>query len=247
MRYFEWLFPIHRYVRLRRDVNAWSIVLEAGLIVTLITACLTGASFYSYVQDHMAPIDGTSGYYARFPGSPPTVRSLVRPYLQQHQAYVAGVAGGTAALLMLAALPTLVVSAIFVRHRPGRRRPKCTWQTLKFVLLGARTWTFWALAVTAGGQLLPRYEKSITRLPSGEYLAALFPTAALASLPLISGATAVLAAHAVISLQDDRRCFNCGYFLINLPHACCPECGRPFDPAKLGPAAIDQEGEDVRQ
>jgi len=41
------------------------------------------------------------------------------------------------------------------------------------------------------------------------------------------------AARAVAAVQDDRRCTTCGYFLIGLTSARCPECGTPFDPAKL--------------
>jgi len=33
---------------------------------------------------------------------------------------------------------------------------------------------------------------------------------------------------------DGPRCFECGYLLLGLPHARCPECGTPFDPAEHG-------------
>ena len=35
-------------------------------------------------------------------------------------------------------------------------------------------------------------------------------------------------------LPTGPYCRDCGYCLIGTPSDCCPECGRPFDPQKLG-------------
>lgn len=33
--------------------------------------------------------------------------------------------------------------------------------------------------------------------------------------------------------RDAHRCRKCGYLLYGLPEPRCPECGEPFDPARL--------------
>ncbi len=38
-------------------------------------------------------------------------------------------------------------------------------------------------------------------------------------------------------IQDGSRCPTCGYIVLHLPEPRCPECGRAFDQADLGPAS----------
>lgn len=57
-----------------------------------------------------------------------------------------------------------------------------------------------------------------------------------ATLLALLGAAVMLAAWARRQLERDGggdACLRCHYSLLGLPEPCCPECGLPFDPAKL--------------
>ena len=148
----------------------------------------------------------------------------------------------SAGSLSILTLVELGAALRFVRHRPGRRRPLCTWQTFKFVLLGSRTWLL--VAIWWAGVIWLLAERG-QELMQGHELALMVTilTALITSILVVMGATAVQAALAVIALQDDRRCEKCGYFLIGLTTPRCPECGTPFDPAKLEKLSVAGDGE----
>ena len=207
-RRFEWLFPIHMYIRLRKEVVGLHVFLAVLSAVLAPAAVFIALSFSDFI-----------------------------PYNWPTPVEISLAVG---AVLAVIGSVELVVALIFVRKRPGRRRPLCTWRTFKYVLLGGQTWMFLLLAVVALIYLLAwlLFGRSLkSGLESIVYVTAVL-TLLLATILVISGAVAVQAAQAVIVLQDDRRCAECGYFLIGLTAPRCPECGRPFDQAKLGKLAV---------
>jgi hypothetical protein len=232
-RYFEWLFPILHYLRLRREVSAWRAwgTVIAGIALLSVIICLI------QVRSTMAqPMGGTV-----FLGSQGEWDILGE---------MLAVTGGTIAVCLCAVnAVALAVALLFVRHRPGRRRPLCTRRTLKFVALASQTWVFVVLAGIGVYFLLEKYEGRIPRTYTLEVAVGIF-TAVLTTVMVGIGSIAVQAALAVIALQDDRRCEQCGYFLIGLTVPRCPECGKPFDPRKLAGLAealkLEQEQEKPR-
>ena len=206
-RRFEWLFPIHMYIRLRKEVVGLHVFLAVLSAVLAPAAVFIALSFSDFI-----------------------------PYNWPTPVEISLAVG---AVLAVIGSVELVVALIFVRKRPGRRRPLCTWRTFKYILLGGQTWMFFALPV-AGSVCLGEWLRSVA--PSWwKSLAVVTDVAAtvlLTTLLVVSGATAVQAAQAVIALQDDRRCEECGYFLIGLTTPRCPECGQPFDPSKLSKLAV---------
>jgi hypothetical protein len=230
-RYFEWLFPILRYLRLRREAPAWR-AWASLLLACLVLIALMCARKWADLNINIAAI------------LPQFKQQIVDWLINLALRYAFWTAFGVLAITTL----ELWAALLFVRHRPGRRRPRCTWQTIKFVLLGSRTWMILIVAGIGAIYLVDQYHLFTAGHKSETafiwLLTGIFTVAAMAIL-LTFAATAVQAALAVIALQDDRRCEQCGYFLIGLTLPRCPECGTPFDPAKLAQmaAGLEQERE----
>ena len=233
MRWFEWLFPICKYIRLRREVGGLRVLVAVVLAVLAPTVVLIAQSLYDFVR-WSRPWFGTGSTL-------PTVAeelAAVGDFFVRRWPMVLRVSLTAVVLLGVIGAFELVVALIFVRKRPGRRRPLCTRQTFKYVLLGGQTWMFLVLAVEGISYLVERWQAGPSSGAATDTLAFVALVATLTTVLVVSGATAVQAAQAVIVLQDDRRCEGCGYFLIGLTTPRCPECGRPFDPAKLAKLAV---------
>lgn len=252
MRYFEWLFPIMRYVRLRREVSgvvvaAWWLI--GVLLITLANAVPIGIAYAKYPTVAFATPSG-----ALLPAIPS--RNLgpvdaVRVFVAEEWPLLLIAAVVASVVLIVLDLPEFLLALLFVRKRPGRRRPKCTWQTLKYVMVGNVTLALCFVMLMAGtlsvqecsqGGLIGR---AVHTLPvqSQESVWISLGIIGFVALPLILlGAVSAQAASAVVVLQDDRRCEQCGYFLIHLTSPRCPECGRPFDPAKMGKLSLASTG-----
>jgi len=232
MRYFEWLFPIHKYMRLRLEVSALRAWLTPVICILFCAGCILLPSFQpTFLQ--MRSISGAPG------------AMIMSTILSLHWEWIASVFAWATVAFLVPGAPELIVSLVFVRKQPGRRRPLCTWQTLKYVLLGSQTWLLlavgWGIACLF---VLDAFGSFPRRGELGLFIITGWLTAMLTSALITAGATAVQAALAVIALQDDRRCTQCGYFLIGLTTPRCPECGTPFDPAKLGRLAVS--GQDAQ-
>lgn len=230
MRYLEWLFPVHRYIRRPREVGVVRPVLTVLAILGVI-------GLLPLLRMALQVVDHLSGAPA-----PVIARAVLDaiawcfrdPYARGDLiTWGASWLVGTACVLAL----EFAIAVTFVRTRPGRRRPLCVWQTAKYVLLSLQSWLLAGLvlfgllfgvgwAAAAGG----------LQADEDRWMAVVLVIATIATATplLLGGALAVQAARAVIVLQDDRRCEKCGYFLFRLVSPRCPECGTPFDPAKLG-------------
>ncbi|NLF32701.1 MAG: BCD family MFS transporter [Planctomycetes bacterium] len=228
-RLIEVLFPIQRYVRLRREIGLFWALAASGLVLVA-----TGLPAYLEYMEYLGL--GSFGEIAdalRRHG----FRDVATAWGRANVEFLSGLVRldhGTGVFWGLAAIMTgveLGVALFFVRARPGRRRPLCTWQTVKYVLLGGWSWFLLiALDVTLGP--LWAWLMGIPR--PWESVALAVVIVSLVGVPLLLvGATAALAANAVVALQDDRKCVTCGYFLIGLSEPRCPECGSAFDPNKL--------------
>lgn len=242
MRYFEWLFPIHKYIRHRREVSGVAAVARLLACAVLLGVAFAILSFYDFRR---RPIRQVAPGLTSWGGTFQTVRSFPEPsrwqqwvedfrdFVRMHWDLLVAAPFGALVWLALLVAPEFVVSLVFVRKRPGRRRPLCVWQTCKFVLLGSQTWMLLGLACVPFALLAQRvgfeFDESAPDLHVAVGLALL-----VTLFLVILASTAVQAALAVIALQDDRRCNKCGYFLIGLTSSRCPECGTPFDPGKLG-------------
>lgn len=223
-RYFYWLFPILRYGHQRREVSAWRawgtvvaiILLPAAIDFVRLAVPMALAG--RFIANATALLDYRIGFW----GKVTVITALVLSTINAIE---------------------LGVALLFVRHRPGRRRPLCTRQTTQFVALGSQTWVILAIVAIGIGLAIaafvtmPKSDRGIVWVMTG------IGTAILATLLVTIGATAVQAALAVIALQDDRRCEQCGYFLIGLTLPRCPECGTPFHPGKLAGLAQAADGE----
>ena len=241
MRWFEWLFPICKYIRLRKEVGGLRVLVAVLLAVLVPTAVLIAPSLYDFVVASRSPLAGVRMGSTLTTVVRPAARvdlPIIKQFFVRCWRLVLRASLTVVVLLGVIGAFELVVALIFVRKRPGRRRSLCTWRTVKYVLLGGQTWMFLFLAVAGMLHMLERLRFS----PPSESVETAFVTGIatllLATLLVVSGATAVQAARAVIALQDDRRCEECGYFLIGLTTPRCPECGQPFDPAKLGKLAV---------
>ena len=132
MRYFEWLFPIMKYVRLRREVSGWRC-LAAFAIALLIPAGITaGVLFYGFSRSYGRPWAGRPGWYV-VPTNGTNWAQTANAFLSAHLDSLIVCVIVTAVALGLLMLGELTVALNFVRKRPGRRRPLCTWQTIKSV------------------------------------------------------------------------------------------------------------------
>ena len=229
MRYFEWLFPIMKHVRVRREVSVWRCLAVAAAAPLMWAGMTAGIDFYETsggIDNWQDWVDIAEAFVLN------DIAIMVEPLII------------FTTVLGVVTLFELIAALVFVRKRPGRRRPLCTWQTIKYVLLGGRTWIFLAVAygILSWGMeaFLQEAESERARVIIG--LAACIAMITMAVV--VMGSTAVQAALAVIALQDDRQCVKCGYFLIGLQTPRCPECGTPFDPAKLSKlceaAALEQ-------
>jgi hypothetical protein len=235
MRYFEWFFPIHKYVRLRREMPGW---LAWASLMTAVLVVPGAIIMYDFV-------DWSVGYSIGFslrPGPGPSFSSAIGPYLAGRLDLVVFVLVFTTFAFTLLSGLTLLISLSFVRKQPGRRRPICTWQTFKYSMRGSQTWLllaglwFVSVYVLVHSDWLEHVAEKYSLL-----IGTIVFTSIILSIFLVAGATSVQAAQAVITLQDDRRCKECGYFLIGLTTPRCPECGTPFDPAKLVQLAQTRE------
>jgi len=185
------------------------------------------------------------GYEIGLAGRPPASAGIFGHWLfaprtsgqlaLRHALFVVALIGGLLAVEFILAL-------LFVRHRPSRQRPLCTWQTFKYVLMGSRTWALLVVGYVAAGLLLhgTLLAWRLEHWPRSVWQSTLIVL--LVGVPVVLvGGVAAQAAAAVVALQDDRRCVKCGYFLIGLTEPRCPECGTEFDPKKLGVLAATQQ------
>lgn len=239
MRYLEWLFPVQRHIRRRREVGALPPV--ATILGLLALISLT--PIFAYMV-RMVAFWVNGGMPAdRIVDA--VVREIAWFLGYRWRDLVGAVAAGAAVLTVLLGLEFLV-AIIFVRTRRGRRRPICTWQTGKYVMLSARSWALVCVLglLVLSGLALAFRDADLSESASMTLLVTT-ATVLTATPLLLGGALAVQAAQAVIVLQDDRRCEKCGYFLIRLTAPRCPECGTPFDPAKLGQLSLVRPARDV--
>lgn len=215
-RYFEWLFPILGYLRRWREVSAWRA--WGTVVVIVLLPALVDFGWRAM------PLALTGQFFAE-----------ALWLLEERIESWAWITFYTGLVLSIFNVVELGVALLFVRHRPGRRRPLCTRQTIKCVALGSQTWAILVLA-TIGIYIVMAFYADLS-MPESEHATLWIMTgitaAVMTTLLVTLGATAVQAALAVIALQDDRRCEQCGYFLIGLTVPRCPECGTPFDASKL--------------
>jgi len=226
----EWLFPILKYIRLRREVDAWRSALWWFVMLLAPVAVGTVVAFYLYLR----------GWSRVFSGG--TILAAFRTFINREWEGIFTGLIASAGLLSILTLVELGAALRFVRHRPGRRRPLCTKQTFKFILLASRTWLWVAIWWAGVIWLLAEPGQGLTQGHELAFMVTIL-TALITSVLVVMGATSVQAALAVIALQDDRRCEKCGYFLIGLTVPRCPECGTPFDPAKLEKLSVAGDGE----
>ncbi len=222
-RYFEWLFPILRYLRLRQEVSAWrawGTLAGSPLVTALIVVAI---EFYIMFNQGFATRNGL--------GFDEMLNMVLKAFA----------ANATVAAIFFAGISFIEywVARLFVRHQPGRRRPKCMRQTMKFIALGSQSWAILFNAVV--GIYLALATSDLHGPKSDRTSLWMITAAATAILTVFivtTGSLSVQAALAVIALQDDRRCQHCGYFLIGLTLPRCPECGTEFDPAKLAQLSV---------
>ena len=221
MRYLEWLFPIHRYIRLRREVSGL-----AALTTFVASAVAIAAIPAAFLFLDLWPRTGPAGlaYLAT---------SLFWSIAERLPIV-------SMVLLFLASVACLA-ALIRVRRDPAGRQRRCAWQTFKFALLGSQTWAWGAWLVA--GLLACCGLRDTAGAGNWRAIPLAFGAVFLLDPPLAMLATIFHAGRAVIALRDDSRCIQCGYLLIGLKTPRCPECGTPFDPARLEALANVDRGD----
>ncbi len=220
------LLPIRAYILGRREVTWGRAVATAAVSLALLTALVVAVHLAEASANPRAirflPLGGAGWptralYYARqeWPG-----------------------------LLVRALLPRMVLIGLFLSfpfgyaerylyrwtdgQRPRGRREVVL--AVKYTLLGFQTWLFAAPL----GLVLQGAIAGWGRYGLGRAAEVLGLVALLAVLCLTVWLLARQVARAVLTALDESYCHRCGYLLTHLSDPRCPECGQPFDPARVG-------------
>jgi hypothetical protein len=227
-RYFEWLFPIWRYIRLRREVSLWRAALSF-LMPPILWIALPLYSFAKQALVAPFPGEGSWGTLAR--------------ELQMSYANIARAALYLALFAGAASLIEFAIAFFLVRRRRAPGGSWRLWQLVKYVALGCQTWAIAIVSIIILADTLGKFSQTPGKGLWDQVQLAMM-TSFVILLCAICAASALQAARAVIILQTVPACRKCGYLLIGLTVPRCPECGTPFDPARLAELAqaARQEG-----
>ena len=156
MRYDEWIFPIRKYVRLRHEVGGAAVFLTWLVAVVLVSAALLVPAFFQYAALSASRARWRGVRMMARPGDDWVTRAcgIVQGFFSTHASQIYWYVVSAVVLLAIITAVELAASLAFVRKRPGRRRPVCTRQTFKYVVLGSRVWVIFTWVWLGIGALI---------------------------------------------------------------------------------------------
>ncbi len=224
-RYFEWLFPVLKYIRIQREVSLCRAAVSALSVVVVPAITCLGLDIYNAIANMS-------------PGNPFS-QNLRYSLAFNLLAHIRTIVGFSVFIAILSSIELPVACYLLWRRRwrwpmfvlAAPQRPPFFRAACKFTALGCQTWLILCYLFITLVNLL-------SRLPSGYAGEVLLLVAACVGIPILIAVLAFEIFSAVIAVHKSLACRKCGYLLIGLALPRCPECGTPFDPNKLAQLTV---------